>query len=90
MRYFNLNRNKYFCPIVNLDKLWSLAGEEAREEAAKKGKQAAVIDVTQHGIFKVLGKGELPNQPVIVKARFFSKLAEQKIRDAGGACVLTA
>lgn len=28
MRYFHLNKNKYHNPIVNLDKLWSLVGEE--------------------------------------------------------------
>lgn len=49
-----------------------------------------VIDVTQHGVFKVLGKGQLPSQPVVVKAKFFSKLAEKKIKAVGGACVLTA
>ena len=37
-----------------------------------------------------MGKGTLPKQPVIVKAKFFSKLAEQKIKAAGGACVLVA
>ena len=26
MRYFHLNKNKFFCPTVNLDKLWTLAG----------------------------------------------------------------
>ena len=31
--------------------------------------------VTQHGLFKVLGKGKLPNQPIVVRAKFFSKLA---------------
>lgn len=90
MRYFHMNRNKYHCPIVNLDKLWALVGEQARTDAAKNVPKAAVIDVTKHGIFKVLGKGELPEQPVIVKAKFFSKLAEEKIKAAGGACVLTA
>lgn len=90
MRYFHLNRNKYHCPIVNLDKLWALVGEKARIEAKNKKSQAPVIDVTEHGIFKVLGKGDLPKQPVIVKAKFFSKLAEKKIVEAGGACVLTA
>lgn len=90
MRYFHLNKNKYHCPIVNLDKLWTLVGEESRVEAGKKKGEAAVIDVTKYGIFKVLGKGDLPKQPVIVKAKFFSKLAESKIREVGGACVLTA
>jgi large subunit ribosomal protein L27Ae len=30
--------------------------------------------------FQVLGKGVLPKQPVIVKARFFSRRAEEKIK----------
>ncbi|KIZ01913.1 60S ribosomal protein L27a-3 [Monoraphidium neglectum] len=90
MRHFHYSRNKYHCPIVNLDKLWSLVGEEAREAAAKDKSSAPVIDVTKHGLFKVLGKGQLPAQPVVVKAKFFSKLAEKKIKEAGGAVVLTA
>ncbi len=63
---------------------------QAREEAAKNKKEAAVIDVTKYGIFKVLGKGHLPEQPVLVKAKFFSKLAEQKIKEVGGAVQLVA
>ena len=42
------------------------------------------------GIFKVLGKGDLPKQPLIVKAKEFSKLAEKKIKAVGGACQLVA
>ncbi len=38
----------------------------------------------------MLGKGHLPKQPVIVKAKFFSKSAEEKIKEVGGACVLVA
>jgi hypothetical protein len=34
---------------------------------------APVIDVTKLGYFKVLGKGSLPDIPIIVKARYFSK-----------------
>jgi len=50
-----------------------------------------VIDVVASGYFKVLGKGRLAiEKPVIVKAKFFSKLAEAKIKKAGGACVLVA
>jgi large subunit ribosomal protein L27Ae len=41
-------------------------------------------------MLQVLGKGQLPEQPVVVKARFFSKLAEKKIKEVGGACLLTA
>ncbi len=42
------------------------------------------------GFFKVLGKGRLPKQAVIVRAKFFSRKAEEKIREVGGVCVLSA
>jgi len=90
MRHFNIAKNHYFNPIINLDKLWTLVGEEARIAAAKDKSTTPLIDVTKHGIFKVLGKGQLPDQPVVVKAKFFSKLAEKKIKEAGGAVILTA
>jgi large subunit ribosomal protein L27Ae len=91
MRHFNMRKNKYHCPVVNLDKLWSLAGgDAARADAAKAGGEATVIDVTAHGAFKVLGKGQLPALPILVRARYVSKLAEKKIREAGGAVQLVA
>ena len=46
--------------------------------------------VILQGYYKVLGKGIIPRQPVIVKAKFFSRKAEEKIRKVGGVCVLTA
>merc|ERR1711907_606922 len=49
-----------------------------------------VSDVTKSGFSKVLGKGELPKIPIIVKAKMFSKTAEKRIKEAGGACVLVA
>jgi large subunit ribosomal protein L27Ae len=38
----------------------------------------------------VLGKGKLPSKPIVVKAKLISKVAEKKIKAAGGAVVLTA
>ena len=35
MRYFNKRTNKYFNPIINLDKLWTLVGEEVCPDAAQ-------------------------------------------------------
>jgi len=73
--------------------------EETRKKFEKSKDKAAVIDVTKAGFFKVilnkncvkvLGKGRLPNQPVVVKAKFFSKTAERRIKAVGGACVLVA
>ncbi|KAK5643957.1 hypothetical protein RI129_007802 [Pyrocoelia pectoralis] len=91
MRNYHLKKNSKWCPIINLNTVWSLVSEETRLKYKndKEGK-APVIDVVQHGFHKVLGKGTLPNQPVIVRAKLFSKLAESKIKAVGGACVLRA
>ena len=92
MRYFHINKNQYHCPILNVDKLWSLVSEETRKKyaGAKAGDKVPIIDVNAAGYFKVLGKGVLPKQPMIVKAKYFSKDAERKIKAVGGACVMTA
>ena len=49
-----------------------------------------IIATKKKGFHKVLGKGVLPKQPVIVKAKFFSRSAEEKIKAVGGVCVLVA
>lgn len=47
MRNFHLNRNHQFCPTINLDKIWSLVGEEKRLECAKDPKKVPVVDIVQ-------------------------------------------
>ncbi|ESO95419.1 hypothetical protein LOTGIDRAFT_215066 [Lottia gigantea] len=90
-RHYHLLRNPSFCPTVNVDKLWSLVTEQTRTTYQKKADKAPVIDcVRAQGYYKVLGKGELPAQPLIVKAKFFSKRAEEKIKSVGGCCVVVA
>lgn len=89
MRQFRVQRNRSHCPTVNIDKLFNVAGEGVYD-AAKTGEgKAPVIDLISKGYFKLLGGGQI-NVPVIVKAKYFSKLAEQKIKAAGGACLLSA
>ena len=91
MRHYHLKRDQSFCPAVNLDKLWTLVSEQTRVNAAKNKTGAAPItDVVRSGYYKVLRKGKLPKQAVIVKAKFFSRRAEEKIKGVGGACVLVA
>ena len=89
-RRFHLQKNLGFCPTVNVEGLWHLAGEEALKASQSTKGKAVLLDVTQHGFFKVLGKGRLPNIPIVVKARYVSKQAEEKIKAAGGAVILTA
>ncbi|KAK6726611.1 hypothetical protein RB195_004749 [Necator americanus] len=88
MRVFHLNKNHYYCPTVNVDRLWSLVPEHIKEQSNPS--KAPVIDCVKAGYFKVLGKGLLPKQPLIVKAKYFSHEAENKIKEAGGACILVA
>ncbi|TDH73358.1 hypothetical protein CCR75_007112 [Bremia lactucae] len=86
MRHFHLLRNRTHCPTVNVERLWTLVSEKTKEQAEKaKDGKAPVIDVTKAGFFKVLGKGRLPELPIIVKAKYFSAEAEKKIKAAGGA-----
>jgi large subunit ribosomal protein L27Ae len=90
MRTFHLKRNTEFCPTVNIDRLWSLMPEGVYEKTKAGSEQTPVLDVTKLGYFKVLGKGVLPSVPIVVKAKFFSKEAEKKIKAAGGATLLSA
>jgi|GEM_PF-1804148 len=92
MRRYHDKKNIKFCNSMNLEKLWTLVDPAvlAAAKANNSGSEAPVIDVTEHGYFKVLGQGKLPAAPVVVKARFFSNLAQKKIIAAGGACLLTA
>ena len=78
MRHYHLKRNQNFRPTVNVDRLWTLLGEGVLEETQKRGDgKGPVLDVTDKGYFKVLGKGRMPVAPIVVKARYFSKLAEK-------------
>ena len=91
MRQYHLNRNHSFCPTLNVDRIWTLVSDQAKDKAqARKDGKAPVIDLVRAGYHKVLGKGNIPKIPVIVKAKFFSRLAEEKIKRVGGACVLVA
>jgi hypothetical protein len=84
MRHYHLTRNSYHCPVLNLDKLWTLVPEEQRKGLTASSTEVPVIDVLAAGYSKVLGKGRLPQLPCIVKARWVSELAEKKIKEAGG------
>ena len=71
MRYFHKLRNKFFSPKLKVENLWSLLPQEVKDTASKDN--VPLIDVTQYGFFKALGKGVLPpNQPLVVKAKLIS------------------
>ena len=72
--------------------LWSLVPLEMRAKylEGKKTDTAPVLDLLPLGYSKVLGKGRIPEIPLVVKARYFSKEAERKIKEAGGIVELVA
>lgn len=76
MRHFHLTRNQYWRPIINVDKLWSLVPEAEKKSLTEKSQIVPVIDTLRFGYGKVLGNGQLPKLPVIVKARYVSAIAE--------------
>ena len=78
--------------LTFLFQLWSLVPPEKRDEylSGKKKDTAPVLDLLPLGYSKVLGKGRIPEIPLIVRARFFSAEAERKIKEAGGVVQLVA
>ncbi|EXJ67211.1 large subunit ribosomal protein L27Ae [Cladophialophora psammophila CBS 110553] len=77
---------------IPVTSLWSLVPEETREAyvSGKKTDTAPVLDLLPLGYSKVLGKGRIPQIPIVVRARWFSKEAERKIKEAGGVVELVA
>lgn len=78
--------------MINLDKLWSLIPEEKREQYldTKSSDKAPVIDLLNLGYAKLLGKGRIPEIPIVIKARYVSADAERKVKEAGGIIQLVA
>ncbi len=64
-----------------------LEGREKSVPGLSWDKDKLIVDVTQLDFDKVLGKGNI-TRPIVVKARGFSKSAEEKIKGAGGETVL--
>lgn len=54
MRNFHVKKNtlKHYCPTINVENLWSLLGNEAREHYAKeKSGKAPVVNLVKHVSF---------------------------------------
>merc|ERR1712019_264252 len=88
MRNFHLIKHGKVIPTINVERLWSLVSEQSRLYWKEKTDKAPVMDVMKAGYMKVTGKGKLPEQPVIVKARYFTKDAEEKINSHAPPIVL--
>lgn len=48
MRYIHLTRNRYHCPVINLDKLWSLVSDNTKKAyKSRDDGKAPIIDVVR-------------------------------------------
>mmetsp|Transcript_12075 Transcript_12075/g.18223 ORF Transcript_12075/g.18223 Transcript_12075/m.18223 type:complete len:150 (+) Transcript_12075:164-613(+) len=92
MNHYHLLRNRTWCPAINVNEVWRLVPENIKRECLKSTdkSKAPLIDVVEAGYAKVTGKGKMPPQPVVVRARYFSKTAQEKIKSVGGRCLLRA
>lgn len=77
---------------ANILQLWTLVPVETRDAYISGAKKdtVPVLDLLPLGYSKVLGKGRLPEIPLVVRARWVSRLAEKKITEAGGVVELVA
>ena len=86
MRYFRKTKQKNYCPIINIDKAYSLVSQANAMNQANL-KNLKLISSNDFNAFKILGKGKIPKMQLVVKAKFFSKKAVKKITQSGGNCV---
>merc|ERR1712014_248225 len=89
MRYYHKTQQKTYRSILNVDRLWKLFYGSLKSNNTKTG-LAPLIDVSLHGYGKVLGKGNLPKQPFVIKTKYISKIAEAKIKEAGGVIIIAS
>lgn len=62
MRNYHQRKNKEFCPVLNLDKLWTLVSEQARLKYANAtdGKVPVINIVKAVSITEIFGGSILP------------------------------
>ena len=86
MRHFHKKANPTWKPTVNLNQLAKMIPNAS---SVKKGGDLPVVDLLANGKAKLLGNGVVPC-PCVVRARYVSKLAEKKLKAAGGIVELQA
>ncbi|KAK3030353.1 hypothetical protein RJ639_038309 [Escallonia herrerae] len=63
MSYFHRFRNKFHCPVVNVEHLWSLVPQEAREKVAGSG-ATPVVDVMHRKAESQQTSKPFPSSPI--------------------------
>lgn len=87
MRQFHRTKQHIYNPSINIYKMQGLISQD-NSFSIKKADSIPMIDISRFGFSKMLGKGKTPLFPLIIKGKKFSGKAENKIKKAGGKCIL--
>ncbi|ORD99741.1 R27A [Hepatospora eriocheir] len=88
MLNFHVKKNAEIKKSISLAKVYGLMDSESRKEVLNNESISPVIDVREFG-YHVVVAGELPlERPLVVKARYFTKNAEQQIANVGGKAII--
>lgn len=71
---------------INLQQIEMMMDYFVEKKFAEKEGNAMKVDLKKAGYEKVLGSGKV-TKPMIVQAKWFSKIAEKKLEEAGGKAV---
>ncbi|VDP04090.1 unnamed protein product [Soboliphyme baturini] len=71
MRTFHLKQDRHYCPIINVEKLWSLFPENTRERFANVKDKAPILDVVEKGQNASQLEKEIKNEQLPANEHFF-------------------
>lgn len=87
-KIYHLKKNATWAKSISATRLWSLIPTEQRN-ALMQNDAVPVIDARAFGYHVIIG-GELSlDRPIVVKARYFTKNAEEEIVNAGGRAIIS-
>lgn len=88
-KIYHIKKNATWAKSITAARLWNLIPEEQRNVFMKQADAVPVIDARAFGYHVVLGGKLALDRPLIVKARYFTKNAEQEILNAGGKVIIS-
>lgn len=88
MKCYHENKNATWAKPISAAKLWSLIPAEQRATLMQSD-SVPVIDARAFGYHVVIGGKLALDRPIVVKARYFTKNAEEEIVNAGGKAIIS-
>jgi large subunit ribosomal protein L27Ae len=87
-RLFHTKKNATWARQISASKLWNIIPEEQRD-AFLKSDSVPVIDARDFGYHVIVGGKLAIDRPIVVKARYFTKNAEEEITKLGGKAIIS-